>query len=114
MELFKEVFNIFDSDGKGFFTRDELFEVMKAMGGDPTAQELESVLYELDADGNQCVDFAEFLSKFYTVMNDENLTEVFNQLAIQEEDSEGKMLSLAALEKCFAVSINIISTDSLP
>jgi Ca2+-binding EF-hand superfamily protein len=34
-------------------TQDELYAVMKAMGGDPSAEELQGVMYELDADGNQ-------------------------------------------------------------
>ncbi len=51
---------------QGFFTADELMEVMTAMGGrQPTMPEVEGVLYEMDANSDRMVDFAEFLSKFY-------------------------------------------------
>jgi hypothetical protein len=60
----KEVFELFDSDGKGYFTKDELFFVMEAMGGSPTLQELDAVMYELDSNGDHVVDFPEFLTKF--------------------------------------------------
>lgn len=43
VELLKEVFELFDSDGKGYFTKDELYFVMEAMGGSPTPQELDAV-----------------------------------------------------------------------
>lgn len=50
---------------QGFFSADELAEVMRAMGGNPTPAELDAVMYELDANNDRNVDFAEFLAKFY-------------------------------------------------
>lgn len=43
-------------------------------------------------------------------MEDEQILSVFNQLAIQESDTQGKVLSLQSLEKCFTVSCYSWST----
>ncbi|GFH18394.1 predicted protein, partial [Haematococcus lacustris] len=57
VEVMKEVFGILDGDGKGYFTASELGSVMRAMGGAPSAAELEGVMRELDADGDRCCTF---------------------------------------------------------
>ena len=38
MELLREVFDNIDKEGKGYFTKDELFFLMESMGGQPTPQ----------------------------------------------------------------------------
>ncbi|EFJ52541.1 calmodulin-like protein CamC, partial [Volvox carteri f. nagariensis] len=80
----KEVFQLFDTEDKGYFTKDDLFFVMEAMGGSPTPQELDAVMYELDSNGDSVVDFPEFLTKFLTATDEKELLSVFHQLAIQE------------------------------
>jgi hypothetical protein len=50
---------------QGFFTEDELVEVMRAMGGNPTPQEVEAVMFELDANSDRAIDFGEFMAKFW-------------------------------------------------
>lgn len=65
VELLREVFDNIDTEGKGYFTKDELFFIMESMGGSPTPQELDAVMFELDSDNDQYVDFPEFLAKFY-------------------------------------------------
>lgn len=103
VELMKEVFELFDSDGKGYFTKDELFFVMEAMGGSPTLQELDAVMYELDSNGDHVVDFPEFLTKFMTATSEEDLMNVFEQLAIQEEGEgdSNRFVTITAVARSF-------------
>ncbi|GLC41239.1 hypothetical protein PLESTB_001084000 [Pleodorina starrii] len=101
VELLKEVFQLFDTEDKGYFTKDDLFFVMEAMGGSPTPQELDAVMYELDSNGDSVVDFPEFLTKFLTATDEKELLSVFNQLAIQEGEDDDRVLTLTAVERSF-------------
>ncbi|NXW79846.1 CALMS protein, partial [Hirundo rustica] len=60
---FKEAFSLFDRDGDGRISAEELGTVMRSLGQNPTQAELRAVAGELEADGGGGgVDFAEFLS----------------------------------------------------
>lgn len=79
---FKESFAIFDKDGGGSITSDELGDVMRSLGQKPTLQEVEAMVKEIDADGNGEIDFPEFLTMMLRKMNEGNpeaeLREVFS------------------------------------
>lgn len=104
LDMLKEVFDVFDPEGKGYFTRDELYFVMTSMGGEPDKEELYAVLYEMDSNDDQVVDFPEFLAKFYAVINDKELGNVFQSLSIQsgEEEESERFVTISVLERCFA------------
>ena len=48
----KEAFAVFDKDGSGTITSDELKEVMKAMGENLTEEEIDQMIREADIDGD--------------------------------------------------------------
>ena len=48
---FKEAFSLFDKDGDGTITTKELGTVMRSLGQNPTEQELQDMINEVDADG---------------------------------------------------------------
>ena len=62
MAEFKEAFSIFDKDGDGSITGEELRASLVSLGREPTSDELDAMVREVDTDGNGCVDFKEFLS----------------------------------------------------
>ena len=49
---FKQAFNMFDQDGDGAITFDELGTVMRSLGQCPTRQEIKDMIQEVDIDGN--------------------------------------------------------------
>jgi calmodulin len=49
---FKEAFSLFDKDGDGTITTKELGTVMRSLGQNPTESELQDMVNEVDADGN--------------------------------------------------------------
>ena len=55
------VLNINVQDGSGSISSDELLGVMRAMGQNPTEDELLNLVMEVDVDGNGTIDFPEFL-----------------------------------------------------
>jgi Ca2+-binding EF-hand superfamily protein len=73
---FKEAFDEFDivsnpckgyfsryfQDGSGTISPEELLGVMRAMGQNPTEDELLNLVLEVDIDGNGTIEFDEFLS----------------------------------------------------
>ena len=59
---FREAFTLFDKDADGFITTEELGNVMRSLGQNPTEAQLEDMISELDVDGNGSLDFPEFLT----------------------------------------------------
>ena len=90
---FKEAFSLFDKDGDGTITTKveknlihcivcivwdglyylkELGTVMRSLGQNPTDEELEDMIKEIDEDGNGTVDFEEFLVMMSKKMKEDN------------------------------------------
>ena len=62
MAEFKEAFSLFDKDGDGTITTEELGTVMRSLGQNPSEAELQDMINEGDADGDGTIDFPEFLA----------------------------------------------------
>lgn len=52
---FKEAFSLFDKDGDGTITTKELGTVMRSLGQNPTEAELQDMINEVDADGENLI-----------------------------------------------------------
>ncbi|RMX40563.1 hypothetical protein pdam_00016573 [Pocillopora damicornis] len=61
IEDFRKAFLLFDKDGNGRITADELSEVMSSLGQSPTKKEVEAMIQKADQDGDGSIDFLEFL-----------------------------------------------------
>lgn len=104
IQEFRQAFDIIDRNGDGAITTDDLASVMRAIGQTPTANELTDMIREVDADGNETIDFTEFLALMSRQMrqsdiNDE-LREAFrvfdrdNDGFIQPQDLRSLLISL--------------------
>ncbi|KAF8336360.1 calmodulin-like protein [Cantharellus anzutake] len=60
LEELKETFRMFDRDGSGQISKEELEAIMKQLGKNLTDEELEQMIKEVDTDGDGHVDFEEF------------------------------------------------------
>ncbi|XP_066316287.1 calmodulin-like protein 4 [Miscanthus floridulus] len=87
---FQEAFSLFDKNGDGCITMEELAAVTRSLGLDPSDQELNDMMSEVDTDGNGIIDFQEFLSLIARKMKDgdgdEELKEAFEVL---DKDQNG-------------------------
>ncbi|XP_029427066.1 calcium-binding protein 7 [Rhinatrema bivittatum] len=58
----REAFKVFDRDGNGFISKQELGTAMRSLGYMPNEVELEVIIQRLDMDGDGQVDFEEFVT----------------------------------------------------
>lgn len=56
----KEIFGHFDKDGNGTFEPNELLKLLRALGEEPTADDLAMALEALDLNHNGHIEFSEF------------------------------------------------------
>ncbi|KAF2137464.1 uncharacterized protein K452DRAFT_312287 [Aplosporella prunicola CBS 121167] len=86
----RAAFAVFDKNGDGQISAQELGEVMRSLGQNPTESELQDMVNELDLDSTGTVDFEEFLKMMKTkskqMDSDEELREAF---AAFDKDGSG-------------------------
>lgn len=63
----REAFNVFDRDGTGTISREELRAVMVSLGESLTEKDIDEMLKEADTDGDGQID-CEYLSYFITAL----------------------------------------------
>ncbi|XP_049867599.1 troponin C, isoallergen Bla g 6.0101-like isoform X2 [Pectinophora gossypiella] len=57
----REAFRLYDKEGNGYITTDVLKEIFKELDNTITADDLDTMIEEIDSDGSGTVDFDEFL-----------------------------------------------------
>ena len=79
---FRETFRIFDKNGDGFITADELKHVMENLGKKMTDEEIDEMIREADSDGDGQVTYEDFF-----------------KMMSNEESEEVKKLKLKSIEE---------------
>ena len=62
LRSFNQASHVLVQDGSGTISPEELLGVLRAMGQNPTEDELLNLVMEVDMDGNGTIEFEEFLS----------------------------------------------------
>ncbi|KAJ3697503.1 hypothetical protein LUZ61_001208 [Rhynchospora tenuis] len=87
---FREAFSLFDKDNDGFITKQELATVIRQLGQNPSDEDVQEMIREVDADGNGTVDFPEFLAlmekKLKETDSEDELREAFK---VFDKDNNG-------------------------
>ncbi|KAE9593937.1 hypothetical protein Lal_00016892 [Lupinus albus] len=95
---FHEGFSVFDKDGNGCISTEELGTVMRSLGQNPTEAELHDMINSVDADRNRTINFSEFLNlmarKMKDTVSEEELKEAFR---VFDKDHNG-VISAAELQ----------------
>ncbi|CAD7087425.1 unnamed protein product [Hermetia illucens] len=71
MKEFREAFRLFDKDGDGCITKEELGTVMRSLGQFARVEELQEMLLEIDVDGDGNVSFEEFVDILSNMTTDQ-------------------------------------------
>jgi hypothetical protein len=92
LDLIKEAFTLFDKNGDGHITTNELGDVMRKLGLNPTENEVQDIINDVDVDG---------------LFNG-----IFNQLCTARDDSRGRPLSRllqtwGTHERCHLIRVEI-------
>mmetsp|Transcript_4993 Transcript_4993/g.10775 ORF Transcript_4993/g.10775 Transcript_4993/m.10775 type:complete len:150 (-) Transcript_4993:2102-2551(-) len=94
----KEAFSLFDRDGDGCITAQELGTVLRAVGKSPTEAEVKTVLKDVDPDGRGLLDFNEFMSVMSKdIKNFDNEADLRDAWKVFDKDSKG-FISISELK----------------
>ncbi|XP_022742714.1 calmodulin-like isoform X2 [Durio zibethinus] len=86
---FQEAFSLFDKDGDGCITMEELAIAIKSLDQNPTEEELQNMINEVDTDGNGTIEFGEFLNLMARKMK---LRQVMTNIGEKPTDEELKQM----------------------
>lgn len=86
----RDAFSLFDKNGTGQITKDDMGEVMRSLGLSPTESELQDMINEVDIDKSGAIDFSEFL-KMMTIKTSESdqMTELREVFKVFDHDQSG-------------------------
>lgn len=91
--VLKQIFDSFDLDKKGEISTDMIGQILDMLGHQLAAEELQSIVAEIDEDGNGVMSFEEFahLASRFLVEEDEDTEAILRELkdAFRLYDKEG-------------------------
>ncbi|XP_028409666.1 calmodulin-like [Dendronephthya gigantea] len=61
LEEYRDAFDVFDRDGNGKVSSDELGPLMRSLGSNPKDEHLQDLINEVDYDGDGVLNFTEFV-----------------------------------------------------
>jgi calmodulin len=87
---FRCAFELFDKNKVGKITTEELSQVLKDLGQNPTKEELDEIIKEVDQDNNKSIEFPEFLELMSRKMKDvDTEEEMMEAFKIFDKDGNG-------------------------
>ncbi len=87
----EEVFDLFDKNKDGSITTNELGDVLRALGANPSRENLQEMIDEMDEDGSGKIEFREFLNIFAKKMKEPETEDDFIE-AFKIFDTDGNGL----------------------
>ena len=87
---YKDAFEMFDKNKDGVITTKELANIMRSLNQDPTEEELNEMIEEVDLDKNGEVDFEEFITLMNRRSRETNIEEdVLNAFKVFDKEGNG-------------------------
>merc|ERR1711957_1049486 len=92
VEEMKEAFDLFDNDGSGAISVNELTSAMKSLGFDVKHAVVFNMVEDLDADGSGEIEFSEFLEVMCAKLSDKNTKEEIDRVfKLFDKDRNGTL-----------------------
>eukprot|EP01139_Manchomonas_bermudensis_P025891 Amastigsp_a847192_56.p1 type:complete len:243 gc:universal Amastigsp_a847192_56:823-95(-) len=109
----REAFNCFDTDGRGTINALDLRVAMRALGFDPSVEEVEQMMAAVDTANSGSLDFSEFLEVMTRKINEVDSIDDYRK-AFALIDGENKdAISFANLERTAALLGEDVTHDQL-
>merc|ERR1711918_276569 len=87
----KEAFGLFDTGGSGSIDAKELKVAMRALGFEPKKEEIRKMVSDLDKDGDNTIDFTEFMSMMTGKMTGKDAKEeIIKAFKLFDDDETSK------------------------
>merc|ERR1711935_946075 len=92
IEEIKEAFDLFDNDGSGAISVNELTSAMQSLGFDVKHAVVYNMVSDLDADGSGEIEFGEFLDVMTAKLSDKNTKEEIDRVfKLFDKDRNGTL-----------------------
>lgn len=98
-EELKEAFDLFDTEGSGKIDARELKVVMKALGFDPTREEIRSIIQDVDQDGTGLIEYQDYLDIMAVKMKERDPVEEMKKAFRLFIDDNSDKITLKHLKK---------------
>ncbi len=86
----QEAFSVFDKNANGTVVIDELETVLRSLGQEPSAADLQLMMSQADIDGNAAIDFPEFSTMMAKQLDDADLErEMAGAFKVFDSDENG-------------------------
>ena len=112
IQEFRQAFDIMDRNQDGVITVDDHAAVMRAIGQSPTHQELQDMIREVDADGNENIDFTEFLALMSRQMRQSDIEDELRE-AFRVFDRDGDGFITAQELRSLLISLGLESSPEI-
>ena len=112
IQEFRQAFDIMDRNQDGVITVDDLAAVMRAIGQSPTHSELQDMIREVDADGNENIDFTEFLALMSRQMRQSDIEDELRE-AFRVFDRDGDGFITAQELRSLLISLGLESSPEI-
>merc|ERR1712224_1143398 len=84
----REAFKLFDADGDGMISAEELVTLISKVGGEMADSEAKALIHAADKDGNMGIDFNEF-AKFWEALHGEDEGKIRAEFGKLDADMSG-------------------------
>ncbi|XP_052825667.1 neo-calmodulin [Octopus bimaculoides] len=91
-------FSLFDRNGDGVISIDELGTVMMSLGQRPTRDELRALLHSVDMNHSGNIDFGEFLDIFARKLNIDPEKELYEVFCVFDQNKDGFISAMELFE----------------
>lgn len=108
IDSLKEAFKLFDSDGDGVITKEELGAIMNSLGHNATPTEIEDLINDIDLDQSGTLDLDEFIKMMTMVAKPANFEEEMRSaFKVFDKDGSGTISKdeMAQVMKLFGDSL---------
>ncbi|XP_017097503.2 calmodulin-1 [Drosophila bipectinata] len=112
-QLIRDAFGIMDKEGEGAITSKELAVVIRALGRQPTDNEVQSIINEVDSDGNGSIDSEEFCNVILRKMRDTNVEEELREAFRVFDKENNGYLSTTELKNVYTALGVKVGDDEL-